>query len=65
MLGSWGAGVAVVGKFVASDRQANTMCFSLGQLDVADEVGVGNFFTLADGLFLEKNIVLVHEAFDK
>ena len=35
------------------------MCLSIGQLDVADEVGEGNFFTLGDGLFGEKNIVLV------
>ena len=27
------------------------MCFSLGHLDVADEVDVGYFFTLGDGLF--------------
>ena len=40
---SWGAGVAVIGKFIASDSQANTMCFSLGQFDVADKVGVGFF----------------------
>ena len=30
------------------------MCFSLGKLDVADEVGVGYFFTFGDGLFGDK-----------
>ena len=30
------------------------MCFSLGQLDVADEVGVGYFITLGDVLFGKK-----------
>ena len=35
------------------------MCFSLGQLDVADKVDVGYFFTLGDGLFGDKKSVLV------
>ena len=35
------------------------MCFGLGQIDVADEVGVGNFFTYGDGLLETKEIVLV------
>ena len=39
----WGSGVAAVGKFVAYDCQANAMCFSLGHLNVADEVGLGFF----------------------
>ena len=30
------------------------MCFGLGHLDAADEVGVGNCFTLRDGLFGDK-----------
>ena len=30
------------------------MCFILAQLDVADEVGVGYFFTFGDGLFGNK-----------
>ena len=30
------------------------MCFSLGQIDVADKVGVGYFFTFGDGLFGDK-----------
>ena len=42
----WGSGVAVVGKFVASDCQVNTTCLSLGNIDVTDEVGVGNVITL-------------------
>ena len=46
--------VAVLGKSVASDHQANAMCFSLGQLDVADKVGVGYFFTFGYGLFGDK-----------
>ena len=29
------------------------MCFGLGNIDVADKVGVGNFFTFGDGLFGE------------
>ena len=47
----WGAGVSVVGTFVASDCQTNKICFSLGQLDVADKVGVGSFLTFGYGLF--------------
>ena len=45
-----GAGVAVVGNFIASDCQANAMCFILGHIDVADEVGVG-IFNFGNGLF--------------
>ena len=44
---------------VAEDCQSNAMCFGRGQRDVADEVGVGNFFTLGNGLFGDKKIVLV------
>ena len=40
----WGAGVAIVGEFVATDCQANAVCFSLGELDVADKFGIGYFF---------------------
>ena len=39
---------------VASDCQANAMCSGLGKLDVIEEVGVGDFFTLGDGLFVDK-----------
>ena len=46
-------------KLVASDFQENAMCFGLGQLDVTDEVGVGNFFTLGNGLFGDQKNVLV------
>ena len=35
------------------------MCFSLGKLDVADEVDIGYFFTPGDGLFGDKKILLV------
>ena len=30
------------------------MCFSLGQLDVAEKVGIGYFFTFGDGVFGDK-----------
>ena len=43
-----------MGEFFASDCQENAMFFSLGQLDVADEVGVGCFFTFWSGLFGDK-----------
>ena len=40
----WGAGVAVVGEFVTTDRQANAVRFSLEELDVAEKFGIGYFF---------------------
>ena len=42
----WGAGVAVVGEFVAADCQANAVRFSLGEIDVAGKVGIGFFLSL-------------------
>ena len=42
----WGAGVAVVGKFFATDCQANTACLRFGELDIADKVGIGHFLSL-------------------
>ena len=30
------------------------MCFSIGQFDAADKVGIGYFFTFWDGLFGDK-----------
>ena len=42
--GCWGAGVAVVGEFVATNCQADAVCFSLGELDFANKVGIGNLF---------------------
>ena len=30
------------------------MCYSLGELDIADKVGVGNIFTIVGGLFGDK-----------
>ena len=50
----WGAEVDVVGKLVASDCQANAMCFGLVQIYVPDEFGVGDCFTLGNGLFGDK-----------
>ena len=49
-----GAGVAVVGEFVAADCQENAMRFSIGQLDVADKVGIFYLFTFGDGVIGEK-----------
>ena len=40
----------------SSDCQANAMCFSVGQLDLAEKFGVGCSFTFGDGLFEDKNI---------
>ena len=39
----WGAGIAVVGEFVATYCEADAVSFSIGELDVTDEVGVCNF----------------------
>ena len=50
----WGAGVAVVGEFVAVNYQANAVRFSFGQLDVADKIGNGYLFTFWDGVFGDK-----------
>ena len=50
----WGAGVAVVGEFVVTDCQADAVRFSIGELDVADKVGVGSFFVFGDGVFGDK-----------
>ena len=30
------------------------MCFSLGELDVADKVGIGNYFVCGDGVSGDK-----------
>ena len=30
------------------------MCFSLGELDVAEKLGIGNFFVFVDGVFGDK-----------
>ena len=46
-----GAGVSVVDKLVATNCQANSMCFGLVQLDVTDEVGVSDIFILGYGRF--------------
>ena len=43
-----------MGEFVAADRQANAMSFSLGQLDVAEKFGIGYFFNFGDGMFGDK-----------
>ena len=40
----WGAGIAVVGEFVATYCEADAVCFSLGELDVTDKVGIFIFF---------------------
>ena len=53
-----GSRVAVVGKLVATNCKANAICFGLGQLDVAEEVGVGIFLTLGIAYFETKKIVL-------
>ena len=42
----WGAGFAFVGEFVAVNCQTNTVRFYFGELDVADEVGIGYFLSL-------------------
>ena len=56
----WGASVAVVGEFVATDCQTNAVCFSLGELDVVDKFGIGYFFlSLGMVCFETKKIVLV------
>ena len=47
----WGAGVAVEGEFVAVDCQTNAVHFSFGELDVADKVVIGHFFTFGDGVY--------------
>ena len=49
----WGAGVAVIGEFVAINCQANTMRLSFGDLDVAEKVGIV-FFIFGDGVFGDK-----------
>ena len=46
----WGAGVAAVGEFIAANCQANALRFSLGEIDVADKVGICYFF-FGDGVF--------------
>ena len=45
-----GAGVVVVGEFVAADCQASAVHFSFLELDVANEVGIV-FFVFGDGMF--------------
>ena len=47
----WEAGVAIVGEFVAADCQANAVRLSFGDLDIADKVGIGDFFVFGDGVF--------------
>ena len=43
-----------MGEFVAFECQANAMRFSLGQLDVAEKVGIGYLFSFGDGVFGDK-----------
>ena len=50
----WGSGVAIVGEFVVADYQANVVSFSLGEIDVADKVGIGIFSLFGDGVFGNK-----------
>ena len=50
----WGDGLAVLGEFVAPDCQANAVCFSLGEIDVAEKFGMGYFFVFGDALFGDK-----------
>ena len=51
----WGAGVAILGEFVATDA----VRFSLGELDVSDKVGIRYFFSLGMVCLETKNMVLV------
>ena len=39
-----GAGIVVVGEFVATCCEADAVRFGLGELDVTDKVGICNFF---------------------
>ena len=55
----WGDGVDVVDEFIATDCQANAVCFSTGELDVADKVGKGYFLSLWMVFLETKKIVLV------
>ena len=50
----WGSGVAVVGEFVATYCQANAVCFSVGEIDVADKVGIGYFLVFGGGVSGDK-----------
>ena len=40
----WRGGVTVVGECIATNCLADAVRFSLGDLDVADKVGIGNVF---------------------
>ena len=50
----WGDGVAVVGEFIAANFQANAVRLSLGDLYVAEKVGIGCFFVFGDVVFGDK-----------
>ena len=58
-----GAGVVFVGEFIATNCQANMMRFRLGELDVADKVGIDYFFVFGDGVSGDKNMVLFQSMF--
>ena len=55
----WGAGVAIVGEFVATDWEANTVRFSLGELDITEKVDMGYFLSLGLVCLDTKKMVLV------
>ena len=40
----WGAGIAVIGEFVATYCEADAVRFSLGELDVTNKFGICNIF---------------------
>ena len=59
----WGSGVAIVGEFVVADYQANVVSFSLGEIDVADKVGIGIFLSLGMVCLETKKMVSVLSMF--